>query len=152
MADFGEVLRELQLFEVALLGIAMSRGFTPDRLGTEDWRRHVEDLYGRTAGRLVEPAQFKDPDLADQVKRVVRLRNGLVHGWLIVAVLDIRTGRRTIEEKRRALRVAREWIAEVREAVDVEYAKAIDELDQEPLSAERLAELWREDLPPPDEG
>jgi hypothetical protein len=66
--------------------------------------------------------------------------------------LGYQDGRRTIEEKRRALRVAREWIAEVREAVDVEYAKAIDELDQEPLSAERLAELWREDLPPPDEG
>jgi hypothetical protein len=49
MADFGEVMVEIQLFEMALLGLAMSRGYTPDRVGTDDWREHVEQLFAMTA-------------------------------------------------------------------------------------------------------
>ncbi len=152
MADYAEVMREVQVFETVLLGLALTRGYSPDQLGTEGWHKRVEDLYSRTAGGLVKAARIDDEDLAEQVNSLVSLRNRLVHGWLIVALVDVATGRRTIEDKRGELRVLRDWFSDVRQAVETEYAKALNEAGDEPMSVERLADLWREDESSPENG
>jgi hypothetical protein len=76
---------ELQLFEAALLGLALARGWTPERHGSDEWGEHIEELFGLTAGRLVRVAQIEDDVFAEQVKTTVELRHGTVHHWLIYA-------------------------------------------------------------------
>ena len=60
---------ELQLFEAALLGLALARGWTPERHGSDEWGEHIEELFGLTAGRLVRVAQIEDDVFAEQVSR-----------------------------------------------------------------------------------
>jgi len=100
MADFGEVTLELQLFEAALLGLALARGWTPERHGSDEWGEHIEKLFGLTAGRLVRVAQIEDEVSAERVKKTVELRNGTVHHWLIYTGMDLASGKSTIEKER----------------------------------------------------
>lgn len=98
MADFGEVMLEIQLFETALLGLALARGWTPERHGSDEWGEHIEKLFALTAGRLVRVAQIEDEVFAEQVKKTVEVRNGTVHHWLIFTGMDLASGKSTIEK------------------------------------------------------
>jgi hypothetical protein len=151
MADFGEVMREVQLLEWVLFGMATLPGYTPEQLGTEERHERLEQLYAMTAGQLVQAAQIEDRNLAAQVKSAVNLRNNIVHGWLIYTGLDIVSGKTTIDEQRARLRVAGKSLAVIRQRLQAEHDKAVDELGGQSISGEQLAELWRKDPPSPDD-
>lgn len=144
LADFGELMYEIQLFEFTLVGLVQVQEGEALR-GSDQYGRFVEKLFSEPAGRLRRRARIKDKEFGERLERTVDLRNRLVHGWIIYAGLDLAAGVKTVAAERQALRDARRNIHYARNRLHAIYAAELEKLPQEEIiTPERVVELWRE--------
>jgi hypothetical protein len=144
LADFGELMYEIQLFEFTLAGIVQVQEGEVLR-GSDQYGPFLEKLFSEPSGKLRKRARIKDKDFADLLERTVTLRNRLVHGWLIYAGMDLAAGVKAVADERKDLRVARGWIHDVRIRLDALYRAELDKLPEEgDPTPEKITQLWRE--------
>jgi hypothetical protein len=147
LADFGEVMLELQLFELGLFALVDAQHFSPGQIGTEERTRRVERLWSLPAGQLRQEAHIEDEQTAALLADTVRLRNRLVHGWLFFTGMDLAAGTSTMQQERADLSVALRSVRAVRQALDRELERALASHDEE-VPPERALELWRDTFGP----
>lgn len=140
-ADFGELMYEIQTFEMSLMGLVQTQG---DELrGTENYGPFIEELFRLTAGRLRHRAKIEDDQVAELVTIAVNLRNMMVHGWLITAGMDGAAGVKTTEELREQLRLVHQTIHDATESLGAVWRAELDKLEEDDLTPDKVLELWQ---------
>jgi hypothetical protein len=87
LADYGETMLQVQLFEFTLLGWLNALEHEPAPTGSDKDARRLETLFSLTAGQLMKRANITDATLSGLLRSAVNLRNTIVHNWLVFAEL-----------------------------------------------------------------